>query len=57
MDWVKILTNAKQGFNVEKMSDDDWKGFVNILVSQPDRKEVWRFLYNAWRCISMYKRN
>jgi WD40 repeat protein len=47
IEWVKILTNSKQGFNVEKMTDEDWKSFIDILVAQPDRKEIWRFLYNA----------
>jgi WD40 repeat protein len=47
IEWVKILTNPKQGFNVEEMKDEDWSGFVDIIVNQPDRKEVWRFLYNA----------
>jgi WD40 repeat protein len=47
IEWIKILTNSRQGFNVEEMTDEDWSSFIDILVSQPDRKEIWRFLYNA----------
>jgi WD40 repeat protein len=47
IEWVKILTNSRQGFNVEEMTDEDWSSFIDILVTQTDRKEIWRFLYNA----------
>ncbi|MDD1417236.1 hypothetical protein MEN41_22350, partial [Dolichospermum sp. ST_con] len=29
------------------MTEKDWKTFTDILVAHPDRKEIWRFLYNA----------
>ena len=47
IEWIQILTNTRQGFNAEKMTDKDWSDFVDILAANPDRKEIWRFLYNA----------
>jgi WD40 repeat protein len=47
IEWIKILTNAKQGFDVEKITNNEWSNFTDILVAHPDRKEIWRFLYNA----------
>jgi hypothetical protein len=47
IEWIQILTNTRQGFNSEKMTDKDWIDFVDILAANPDRKEIWRFLYNA----------
>ena len=47
IEWIQILTNTRQGFNAEKMTDKDWIDFVDILAANPDRKEIWRFLYNA----------
>lgn len=47
IELIKILTSTKRGFDVEEMTEKDWKTFVDILGVQPDRKEIWRFLYNA----------
>ncbi|MEA5490222.1 MULTISPECIES: WD40 repeat domain-containing protein [Pseudanabaena] len=47
IEWVKILTNSKRGFDVEKMTDKDWEAFVDILEVHPEKKELWNFLYNA----------
>ena len=47
IELIKILTSTKRGFNAEKMTEKDWKTFIDILGVQPDRKEIWRFLYNA----------
>jgi WD40 repeat protein len=47
IEWIKILTNTKKGFNVEEMTDNEWSNFIDILVAHPDRKEIWRFLYHA----------
>ena len=47
IEWIKILTNTKKGFDVEKMTDNEWSNFTDILVAHPDRKEIWRFLYHA----------
>ena len=47
IEWIKILTNGRKEFDVENIISKDWETFVNILVSQPDRKEIWRFFYNA----------
>jgi len=47
IEWVKILTSNKRGCKVEKITDMDWEAFIDILESHPDRKEIWKFLYNA----------
>lgn len=47
IEWVKILTSNKRGCKVEKITDMDWETFIDILESHPDRKEIWKFLYNA----------
>jgi WD40 repeat protein len=47
IEWIKILTNTKKGFDVEKMTDNEWSNFTDILVAHLDRKEIWRFLYHA----------
>lgn len=44
---IKILTDAKNGFNVKPMEYKDWQAFVDILVTQLDKRQIWRFLYNA----------
>ena len=47
IEWIKILTNTKRGFDVEKMTSNEWSNFTDILVAHVDRKEIWRFLYYA----------
>jgi WD40 repeat protein len=47
IEWVKILTNSKRGFDVENMTDRDWETFIDILEVHPDKKELWKFFYNA----------
>lgn len=47
IEWVKILISNKRGYAVEKITMMDWQSFIDILESQPDRKEIWKFLYNA----------
>lgn len=47
IEWVKILTSNKRGYAVEKITETDWETFIDILESHPDRKEIWKFLYNA----------
>jgi WD40 repeat protein len=47
IEWVKILISNKRGYAVEKITMMDWQSFIDILESQLDRKEIWKFLYNA----------
>lgn len=47
IELIKILTSAKNGFDVAEITDQSWEAFVDILEVQLDRKEIWRFLYNA----------
>ncbi len=44
---IKILTDTKNKFNIKPMENMDWRAFVDILVTHPDKKLIWRFLYNA----------
>ncbi|MEA5490219.1 MULTISPECIES: WD40 repeat domain-containing protein [Pseudanabaena] len=46
-EFIKIITNSNRSFDDEKMTDQDWETFIDILASNPDRKVIWRFLYNA----------
>jgi WD40 repeat protein len=46
-EFIKIVTNFNHNFDDEKMKDQDWETFIDILASNPDRKVIWRFLYNA----------
>ena len=46
-EFIKIITNSNRSFDDEKMKDQDWETFIDILASNPDRKVIWRFLYNA----------
>ena len=47
VEFIKVLTSGKQDLDVEKMIDQDWKALIQILRANPNRKEIWRFLYNA----------
>lgn len=47
IELIKILTSAKNGFDVAEITDQSWEAFIDILEVQLDRKEIWRFLYNA----------
>ena len=47
VEFIKVLTSSKHDFDVEQMTDQDWESLSNILEAQPDRKTIWKFLYNA----------
>jgi WD40 repeat protein len=47
VEFIKVLTTDKQDLDVEKMIDQDWNALLQILGANPNRKEIWRFLYNA----------
>ena len=47
IEWIKILTGGKKSLSIENISPNDWSSFADILVSKPERKEIWRFLCNA----------
>ncbi len=47
LELIKILTNANNDFEGEKITDREWEICVDILMIKLDRKEIWRFLCNA----------
>ena len=47
VEFIKVLTSSKHDFDVEQMTDQDWESLSEILEAQPDRKTIWKFLYNA----------
>ncbi|PZU92351.1 MAG: hypothetical protein DCE90_18385 [Pseudanabaena sp.] len=47
IELLKILVDSKHGFGFDKITDKNLSTLVDILVANPDRKEIWRFLYNA----------
>ena len=47
IELLKILVDSKHGFGFDKITDKDLSTLIDILVANPDRKEIWRFLYNA----------
>jgi len=47
IEWVKVLITTNEGFIIEQMRDEDWESFLEILVTQPEKQEIWKFLFNA----------
>jgi len=47
VEWIKILTNENSQIDLTEMSREDWEKSVEILVLNPDRKRIWRFLSSA----------
>ncbi len=47
IEWIKILTNAEKGFDIEQMTNENWNTFIDILVVQLNREELWKFLSYA----------
>ena len=47
IELLKILVDSKHGFGFDKITDKNLSTLIDILVANPDRKEIWRFLYNA----------
>jgi WD40 repeat protein/HEAT repeat protein len=47
VEWIKILTNDNSQIDLTEMSREDWEKSVEILVLNPDRKRIWRFLSSA----------
>jgi hypothetical protein len=47
IELLKILVDSKHGFGFDKITDKNLSTLVDILVANPVRKEIWRFLYNA----------
>ena len=46
VEGIKVL-NDRQSFDFDTMQDCDWDYFINILENNPDRNNIWNFLYNA----------
>ena len=44
---VKILTDTKNEFHTRSMKNADWRAVVDIIATQPDKKQIRRFLNNA----------
>ncbi len=53
IELIKIMTGSKRVFDAEKMTDQDWETFVDILRINQDRKVILNFLYNAPAICSM----
>lgn len=47
IELIKIMTGSKRVFDAERMTNQDWETFIDILEVQPDKKEILNFLYNA----------
>ena len=53
IELIKIMTGSKRVFDTEKMADQDWETFVDILRINQDRKVILNFLYNIPAILSM----
>lgn len=47
LELIKILTNANNDFEGEKITNQEWEICVDILMIKLNRREIWRFLCNA----------